>query len=152
MTSELDLAACVRLGPAFGPVFRAQFAELLAWRRVVRRFRRDPLPDGLLERLLELAEMAPSVGLSQPWRFVRVVSDDSRARVRANFAAANATALGDYSGSRAALYARLKLAGLEDAPEQFAVFAEDDPDPGHGLGRRTKHGRASCVERGCQSG
>src|SRR3546814_7033634 len=35
------------------------------------------------------------------------------------------------------LYARLKLAGLEDAPEQFAVFAEDDPDQGHGLGRRT---------------
>src|SRR3546814_7446100 len=65
------------------------------------------------------------------------LSDDSRARVRANFAAANATALGDYSGSRAALYARLKLAGLEDAPEQFAVFAEDDPDQGHGLGRRT---------------
>src|SRR3546814_20351402 len=45
--------------------------------------------------------------------------------------------MGDYSGSRAALYARLKLAGLEDAPEQFAVFAEDDPDQGHGLGRRT---------------
>src|SRR3546814_14717477 len=39
--------------------------------------------------------------------------------------------------SGAALYARLKLAGLEDAPEQFAVFAEDDPDQGHGLGRRT---------------
>src|SRR3546814_17415867 len=45
--------------------------------------------------------------------------------------------MGDYSGSRAALYARLKLAGLEDAPEQFAVFDADDPDQGHGLGRRT---------------
>src|SRR3546814_10342480 len=75
MTSDLDLAAAERPEPAFGPEFRAQFAELLAWRRDVRRFRRDPLPDGLLERLLELAELAPSVGLSQPWRFVRVVSD-----------------------------------------------------------------------------
>src|SRR3546814_7285522 len=48
-----------------------------------------------------------------------------------------APALGYYSGSRAALYARRKRAGLEEAPEQFAVFAEYDPDQGHGLGRRT---------------
>src|SRR3546814_15454254 len=138
MTSDLDLAAAERPEPAFGPEFRAQFAELLAWRRDVRRFRRDPLPDGLLERLLELAELAPSVGLSRPWRFVRVVSDDSRARVRANSAAANATALCDYSGTRAAPYARLQPSHLEDAPGQAGVFAADDPAPGTGLG---KHGR-----------
>ena len=123
--------------PDFGSEFRAQFAQLLAWRRDVRRFRRDALPEGLLERLLGLAELAPSVGLSQPWRFVRVTGAEARARVRANFQAANAAALADYSGDRAALYARLKLAGLDDAPEQLAVFAEGDPAQGHGLGRRT---------------
>ncbi len=123
--------------PVFGPQFRAQLEQLLAWRRDVRRFRRDPLPAGLLEHLLGLAELAPSVGLSQPWRFLRVVSPEARARVRANFTAANAEALGDYSGDRAALYTRLKLAGLEEAPEQLAVFAEIDPPQGQGLGRRT---------------
>ncbi|HEY9548443.1 MAG TPA: nitroreductase family protein, partial [Kiloniellaceae bacterium] len=59
-------------GPQFGAEFRAEFETLLAWRRDVRRFRREPLPEGLLEQLLGLAELAPSVGLSQPWRFVRV--------------------------------------------------------------------------------
>lgn len=124
-------------GPAFGPAFRAEFETLLAWRRDVRRFRRDALPEGLLERLLEVAELAPSVGLSQPWRFVRVAGAEARGRIRANFAQANHEALSDYSGTRAALYARLKLAGLEEAPEQLAVFAENEAAQGHGLGRRT---------------
>ncbi|HMA15429.1 MAG: 5,6-dimethylbenzimidazole synthase [Bacteroidota bacterium] len=123
--------------PVFGPAFRAELEALIAWRRDVRRFRREPLPDGLLDQLLALAELAPSVGLSQPWRFVRVASAGARAIVRANFEAANAAALTDYDGSRAALYARLKLAGLDEAPEQLAVFAEGDPAQGHGLGRRT---------------
>jgi 5,6-dimethylbenzimidazole synthase len=66
-----------------------------------------------------------------------VASPPARASIRANFEAANAAALADYSGARAALYARLKLAGLTDAPEQLAVFAEGDPAQGHGLGRQT---------------
>ena len=123
--------------PAFGPAFRAELESLLVWRRDVRRFRRDPLPAGLLEHLLGLAELAPSVGLSQPWRFVRVTSEPARAALRRNFAAANTEALADYSGGRAALYARLKLAGLEEAPEQLAVFADIDPEQGSGLGRRS---------------
>lgn len=139
MTAEPNppAAAAANAEPAFGPEFRAQFEALLAWRRDVRRFRRDALPEGLLEQLLCLAELAPSVGLSQPWRFVRVTSAAKRACIRANFEAANAAALADYSGARAALYARLKLAGLEEAPEQLAVCAESDPDQGHGLGRQT---------------
>ncbi|GAB4226321.1 MAG: 5,6-dimethylbenzimidazole synthase [Kiloniellaceae bacterium] len=123
--------------PDLGAAFQAELETLLQWRRDVRRFRRDPLPPGELERLLSLAELAPSVGLSQPWRFVRVVSPEARAAVRRNFEAANAEALADYSGSRAALYARLKLSGLEEAPEQLAVFAETAPEQGHGLGRRS---------------
>lgn len=134
MVSESDTRC---LPPRFGADFQAELETLLAWRRDVRRFRRDALPAGMLEHLLALADLAPSVGLSQPWRFVRVASPEARAQVRANFAAANAEALGDYAGERAALYARLKLSGLDDAPEQLAVFAEAEPEQGHGLGRRT---------------
>ena len=123
--------------PRFGPEFRAKLEELLVWRRDVRHFRRDPLPDGLLERLVGLADLAPSVGLSQPWRFMRVASAERRRLVLENFEAANAEALADYSGEKAALYARLKLAGLREAPEQLAVFADLAPAAGQGLGRRT---------------
>ena len=50
----------------FDDAFRAKLRDLLIWRRDVRRFRTEPLPPGGLERLIELACLAPSVGLSQP--------------------------------------------------------------------------------------
>ena len=58
--------------PDFDADFRARLHALLAWRRDVRRFRREKLPLGMIERLVALAHLAPSVGLSQPWRFVLV--------------------------------------------------------------------------------
>lgn len=123
--------------PEFDPPFRARLAELIAWRRDVRRFRRDPLPDGAIERLIGLAEQAPSVGLSQPWRFVLVETAERRAAVRADFERCNAAALAAQAPERARLYARLKLAGLDEAPCHLAVFADRNTGRGHGLGRRT---------------
>ncbi|MEG8056760.1 5,6-dimethylbenzimidazole synthase [Sphingomonas faeni] len=123
--------------PIFGPAFQVELDTLFRWRRDVRHFRRDPLPTGLLDRLLEIANASPSVGLSQPWRFVTVEDPARRAAVRADFEACNTAALTTQEEARAATYARLKLAGLERAPCHVAVFVEPDPDQGHGLGRRT---------------
>jgi 5,6-dimethylbenzimidazole synthase len=123
--------------PQFDAAFRERLQQLLVWRRDVRRFRSDPLPEGALERLLETATLAPSVGLSQPWRFVRVDDPARRQTVRDSFAACNADALAGYSGERAACYAKLKLAGLDEAPSHLAVFADRSTLQGHGLGRRT---------------
>jgi 5,6-dimethylbenzimidazole synthase len=123
--------------PSFDAAFRARLRDLLIWRRDVRRFRTDPLPDGTLEALIELACLAPSVGLSQPWRFVIVDDKATRAGVRQNFAACNSEALAAQSASRAGLYAQLKLAGLDEAPCHLAVFADRSTEQGHGLGRRT---------------
>jgi len=124
-------------GPVFDDAFRAHLRVLLTWRRDVRRFRREPLPPGAPERLIALASLAPSVGLSQPWRFVLVEDRERRAGVRRNFACANAAALAAQGPERAARYARLKLAGLDDAPSQLAVFADRATEQGHALGRRT---------------
>jgi 5,6-dimethylbenzimidazole synthase len=123
--------------PDFDDAFRARLRELLTWRRDVRRFRRAALPRGTLERLIEMACLAPSVGLSQPWRFVIVDTPACRAAIRANFETCNAKALAAQSGQRAAGYARLKLAGLDDAPGHLAVFADPATTRGHGLGRHT---------------
>lgn len=122
---------------AFDDQFRHQLRELFVWRRDVRRFRTDPLPDGALERLIDIACLSPSVGLSQPWRFV-IVEDASRRRaVVEDFKACNADALARYSNERAARYAALKLSGLEEAPGHLAVFADKASEIGHGLGRAT---------------
>ena len=124
-------------GPIFDPAFRAQLGVLLDWRRDVRRFRQDPLPPGMLEHLLDAACLAPSVGLSQPWRFVAVEDPARRAAIRVNFTRCNAEALVAQPSDRMAAYARLKLAGLDAAPVHLAVFADPATDQGHGLGRRT---------------
>jgi 5,6-dimethylbenzimidazole synthase len=121
----------------FDAAFRARLRDLLFWRRDVRRFRHDPLPEGTLENLIELACLAPSVGLSQPWRFVIVDDHARRAAVRQNFELCNAEALTAQAPQRACLYARLKLAGLDEAPVHFAVFADRTTTQGHGLGRHT---------------
>jgi 5,6-dimethylbenzimidazole synthase len=123
--------------PDFDTEFRARLHTLLAWRRDVRRFRRETLPPGMIERLVALAHLAPSVGLSQPWRFVLVESAARRAAVRANFTRCNAAALAAQAPDRARHYARLKLAGLDAAPSQLAVFADRATAQGHGLGRHT---------------
>jgi 5,6-dimethylbenzimidazole synthase len=123
--------------PRFDLAFLEAFQELIAWRRDVRHFRRDPVPDELLADLIASACLAPSVGNSQPWRFVLVDDDRRRAVVRASFAACNAAALAGYDGERAQRYAALKLGGLDDAPVQLAVFADPATAAGHGLGRQT---------------
>jgi 5,6-dimethylbenzimidazole synthase len=121
----------------FDPAFRARLRDLLLWRRDVRRFRRDPLPGGALDALIELACLAPSVGLSEPWRFVIIDDAERRAAIQRNFESCNAAALATQQRERAGLYAQLKLAGLQEAPCHFAVFADRDTAQGHGLGRRT---------------
>lgn len=124
-------------GPVFDTAFQAKLELLFRWRRDVRRFRRDALPAGAVDALLAIADAAPSVGLSQPWRFVTIDDSARRDAIRADFAACNAAALAGQDEARAALYARLKLAGLEQAPVHIAVFVEPDPSQGHGLGRQT---------------
>lgn len=123
--------------PEFDAAFHRKLEALYRWRRDVRRFRSDPIDAALLERLLALAALAPSVGNCQPWRFVHVESLARRAAVRRIFEDCNREALADYGGERAALYARLKLSGLDQAPVHLAVFVDPETVVGYGLGRRT---------------
>ena len=131
--SVVDAAA----RPTFDTAFREQLTQLFRWRRDVRRFRAEPLPPGLLRHLLDCAALAPSVGLSQPSRWVVVDDPARRAAVRANFTLCNKDALQAQSPGRREMYARLKLAGLDQAPCHLAAFSLQDPEQGGGLGRRT---------------
>lgn len=131
----------------FGPELRAGLDQLFRWRRDVRRFLTEPVCPDLVVRLLAQADLAPSVGLSQPWRWVLVEDPDRRAAVRANFEAANRDALNSYDEDRRTLYARLKLAGLDKAPVHLAVFCDETTEQGSGLGAATmpEMRRYSCV-------
>lgn len=123
--------------PVFDAAFQARFSQLLAWRRDVRRFGRGEVPEPLLQSLLDLTALAPSVGNCQPTRWVRVSDPARREAMTANFEAANSKALATYDGERAQTYAKLKLAGLREAPIHLAVFCDEETRQGHGLGGKT---------------
>ncbi len=111
--------------------------RILRWRRDVRHFRTDPVPETTLERLRATMDCAPSVGNARPWRVIRVEDPALRAGVRAEFTRCNAEAAAAYTDEKRDDYLRLKLAGLDAAPVHLAVFTVCDPAEGHGLGRRT---------------
>lgn len=123
--------------PVFDETFRKNFSQLVRWRRDACRFRTDPLPEPFLNELIALASLSPSVGYSQPWRFVRIRDTKIRSLIRAHFLICNKVALESYEGERAELYAKLKLSGLDTAPEHIAVFCDMETVTGHGLGRAT---------------
>ena len=129
----------IRPGPP--PLPRESDAEaldrILAWRRDVRHFRPDPLDQALRDDLRRSMDRAPSVGNARPWRIVEVRSAALRAAVRAEFQRCNAEAAAAYAADRRADYLRLKLAGLDVAALQLAVFTETEPEAGHRLGPRT---------------
>ena len=122
---------------SFPKAFRAELDQLMRMRRDVRRFRNDPVDEAVLARCLAAIQLAPSVGLSEPWRILRVDSAAARDAALKNFETANAAALAGYSGEKAELYAGLKLSGMRDAPVQLAIYCDDETTQGHGLGAAT---------------
>ena len=123
--------------PDFSPQFRQSFADLIRWRRDVRQFNTAPVDPAIIMDCLELANLAPSVGLSQPWRFIELESPSRRAQIIASFENCNAQALSTYDTDTATHYAHLKLEGLREAPVQLAVFADETTQKGKHLGRLT---------------
>lgn len=132
----------------FDAQFQEQFLQLLRWRRDVRHFETRPVAEADMQAMLECAALAPSVGNSQPWRFVRLRTPELRQRLVAHVDSENARAAEGYAGgSRQQHYLSLKLHGLCKAPELLAVYCDEQPVAGHGLGIATMPEmlRYSCV-------
>lgn len=122
----------------FSEGFSEELRTLFLWRRDVRAFTGKAVPRTLVDGLLrDAAGAAPSVGLSQPTRFVHVETEALREAARRNFEAANVRALEGYEGERKQLYASLKLSGMREAPVQIAAFCDEATDQGCGLGSAT---------------
>ncbi|WP_461480089.1 5,6-dimethylbenzimidazole synthase [Mycobacterium sp. HUMS_1102779] len=93
------------------------------------------VPDEVLARLLQAAHAAPSVGLMQPWRFVRITDDSLRRRIHAlvdEERPLTAAALGE----RGEEFLALKVEGILDCAELFVVALCEDRER-HVFGRRT---------------
>lgn len=94
-------------------------------RRDVRdQFLSKPVPDDVLQRLLEAAHNAPSVGLMQPWNFLVVRGQERREEAWALFNKANEEAAEMFSGARKQSYQSLKLEGIRKAPVNLIVTCD----------------------------
>jgi 5,6-dimethylbenzimidazole synthase len=118
----------------FDATAQALLHDILAARRDCRHFLPGPpLPDEQLERLLGAAHQAPSVGLMQPWRFMRLQGPRWRERL-APLVEAERQATAIALGPRAHEFLRLKVEGLRDCAELLALILA--PDDGTVFGRR----------------
>jgi 5,6-dimethylbenzimidazole synthase len=134
--------------PVFDASFQELFLELLRWRRDVRHFGSHAVADEDMREILRCAAFAPSVGNAQPWRFVQLRTPAIRDALAAHVDGQSATAAKRYLGtSRHDHYLSLKLHALREAPELLAVFCDEQPEAGHGLGIATMPEmlRYSCV-------
>ncbi|HEY3811516.1 MAG TPA: 5,6-dimethylbenzimidazole synthase, partial [Acidimicrobiales bacterium] len=124
-------------GWAFPAEERQVLHRILAARRDIRRFRPDPVGEDILARVLAAAHTAPSVGHSQPWRFVLVT--DATTRTRAAVLAdrarlAQAQAMTPEAGRH---LLDLDLEGIREAPLGLVVCCDRRVAPAGVLGRAT---------------
>ena len=123
-------------GEAFSPQERRAIYRVIYERRDMRRFVPDALVDeAVLARLLQAAHAAPSVGLMQPWRFIRITDASLRRRIHAlvdEERPRTAKALGERSDE----FLALKVEGILECAELFVVALGDGRDA-HVFGRRT---------------
>jgi 5,6-dimethylbenzimidazole synthase len=131
------LAREVTVSHTFSADEREAVYRAIAYRRDVRSFRSDSLSHHVLQRILDAAHHAPSVGLMQPWNFIIVREPVTKARVQAVFARENDRAAEMFDGERQRLYRSLKLAGIVDAPVNLCVTCDRTRSGPNVLGRNT---------------
>jgi nicotinate-nucleotide--dimethylbenzimidazole phosphoribosyltransferase len=118
---------------------RAAVYRVIEERRDVRRgFRSDPIPADVLERVLEAAHRAPSVGFSQPWDFIVISDPGRRARIRDLATRSREDFASALPGARARSFDRLKTEAILQTPINIVVTCDPTRGGRHTLGRHAQ--------------
>jgi len=120
---------------AFSEAERAAVYRAIAERRDMRHFSGGSVAPELLARLLNAAHQAPSVGLMQPWRFIRITDPMLRRQIRA-LVEAERLRTAEALGERSSEFMRLKIEGIEDSAELLVACLMDGRER-YIFGRRT---------------
>jgi 5,6-dimethylbenzimidazole synthase len=121
---------------AFTTQERRAVYRVISERRDMRRFVRNAVvPDNVLARVLQAAHAAPSVGLMQPWRFIRVTADPLRRQIHA-LVEQERLRTAEALGERSQEFLALKVEGILDCAELLVVALREGRQA-HVFGRRT---------------
>jgi 5,6-dimethylbenzimidazole synthase len=120
---------------AFSAEERAAVYRAIAERRDMRHFAGGEVAPTLLARLLQAAHQAPSVGLMQPWRFIRITRAELREDIH-GLVEAERVRTAEALGERSDEFMRLKVEGIRDCAELLVAALMDDREA-HVFGRRT---------------
>lgn len=119
----------------FSPAKKEGLYSAIYGRRDVRKFKPDPIPPQALEKILNAAHHAGSVGFMQPWNFIVIDDLEIKERIVKNFSEANEEASRHYSDERKELYSSLKLEGIREAPINICITCDRERSGPHVLGR-----------------
>lgn len=114
---------------------RAAIYRAIAERRDMRHFLDDPVDPAILKRLLAAAHQAPSVGLMQPWRFIRITDPKLRSAMT-DMVDEERKRTADALGERGETFMRLKVEGIRQSGELLVAALADGREK-HIFGRRT---------------
>lgn len=119
--------------------------QIMLLRRDVRgnRFVKKRIDDKILDEILNAANMAPSVGFSQPWKFMIVKSSKKRDKIYDEFQKENEKAKKIFKGNE--LYPKLKLEGIKESYINIAVLYEKPKKSILGQTTQKKMGEYSVV-------
>lgn len=121
---------------SFSEADKQALYRVIESRRDVRHFRPEPFPAAVLARILQAAHQAPSVGFMQPWNFILITAREIRQQIHASFEQQRGRELASIADpARQALYQRLKLEGILDAPLNLAITCDHGRDAPFVLGR-----------------
>lgn len=125
---------------AYSDTERNAIYKVIAERRDMRHFLPDPIPADILHKLLLAAHHAPSVGLMQPWRFIRIRDQSLRKQIHAmvnHERQMTAEAIAEQTNaSRKDAFLQLKVEGILECGELLVVALCDRREQ-HVFGRRT---------------
>lgn len=104
--------------------------DIMRHRRDVRgnHFLDAPLNDDVVQHILQVSEISPSVGFSQPWEFVIIRDQNTKQAVADIFTDENAKAQRKFSDEKRQEYTKLKLEGILKSPVNVAVFYKPSED------------------------
>ena len=131
----------------FSPEESKVLEEVIFYRRDVRgnRFRKEAIPQALVEKIIWAGLHAPSVGYSQPWNFVLIKEQSIKERIKKAFEKANRKGSEAFSGDKKRQYDQMKLEGIVEAPLNIAVFYQASNAPVLGQTAMPEMGQYSVV-------